>query len=143
MMHLTMHAAHTKPRRFAPALAAAVLLAATASPTLAARPEEEHEIVDARLEGYGNNVNVTLPPSSSGSTWVIFIILGLALMAAWIGESERRVRFGSVHSASRLLPVIVAAALLSSACGRQVEKEAAAMTGGDVKRGRTAIAKYG
>ena len=74
---------------------------------------------------------------------VIFIILGLALMAAWIGESERRVRFGSVHSASRLLPVIVAAALLSSACGRQVEKEAAAMTGGDVKRGRTAIAKYG
>ena len=89
MMHLTMHAAHTKPRRFAPALAAAVLLAATASPTLAARPEEEHEIVDARLEGYGNNVNVTLPPSSSGSTWVIFIILAILASVGLFKDARR------------------------------------------------------
>jgi cytochrome c1 len=37
-----------------------------------------------------------------------------------------------------------AAALLASACGEsKIEKEAAAMTGGDVSRGRVAIGKYG
>jgi cytochrome c oxidase assembly factor CtaG len=33
---------------------------------------------------------------------VIFIVFGLALLAAWIGESERRARLGSVVHASRL-----------------------------------------
>ncbi len=74
---------------------------------------------------------------------VIFIILGLALLAAWLGESERRVRFGSVHSVTRTLLAILAAAIIASGCGKRVEKEAAAMTGGDVGRGRTAIGKYG
>jgi putative membrane protein len=33
---------------------------------------------------------------------VIFILLGLALFAAWMGEAERRVRFGATDAASRL-----------------------------------------
>jgi len=73
---------------------------------------------------------------------VVFIVLGLALMAAWLGESGKRVRLGQVHSATRTLAVLLAVALLS-ACSRKVEQEAAAMTGGDVHRGPTAIGKYG
>lgn len=36
---------------------------------------------------------------------VIFIVLGLALFAAWMGEAERRVRFGATYAASRRPPV--------------------------------------
>ena len=32
---------------------------------------------------------------------IIFIVLGLALFAAWMGEAERRVRFGATDAASR------------------------------------------
>jgi cytochrome c2 len=75
---------------------------------------------------------------------VVFIVLGLALFAAWMGEAERRVRFGATDVASRtLLLVFLLAAFSAAACGSKVEKEAAAMTGGDVHRGKEAIAKYG
>jgi cytochrome c oxidase assembly factor CtaG/cytochrome c2 len=74
---------------------------------------------------------------------VIFIVLGVALLAAWLGESERRVKFGSVHSATRTLAIVLAAAILSSACGNRAVKDAEMMTGGSVPRGRTAINKYG
>jgi len=33
----------------------------------------------------------------------IFVVFGLALIAAWLGESERRVKLGTVHSANRTL----------------------------------------
>jgi len=75
---------------------------------------------------------------------VIFIVLGLALFAAWMGEAERRVRLGATDAASRLLPLLVLViAMTATACSDKVEKEAAAMTGGSVSRGRTAIGKYG
>jgi putative membrane protein len=75
---------------------------------------------------------------------VIFIVLGLALFAAWMGEAERRVRFGATDAASRTLMLAVIAVLATSGCNTaKVEQEAAAMTGGDVRRGKTAIAKYG
>ena len=75
---------------------------------------------------------------------VIFIVLGLALLAAWLGESERRVKFGSVHSATRTLAILLAAAICFSACGRsRVAKDAEMLTGGRVSRGQTAINKYG
>jgi cytochrome c oxidase assembly factor CtaG/cytochrome c2 len=73
---------------------------------------------------------------------VIFILLGLALMAAWLGESERRVRLGQVHSATRTLLVLFLLGTLA-ACGTSAQKEAEAMTGGSVSRGKTAINKYG
>jgi cytochrome c2 len=74
---------------------------------------------------------------------IIFIVLGLALLAAWLGESERRVKFGSVHSATRTLAIILAAAIVASACGNRVVTDAEMLTGGSVSRGRTAIGKYG
>jgi len=74
---------------------------------------------------------------------VVFIVFGLALIAAWLGESERRVKFGSVHSATRTLLIVLAAAMLSSACDQRARREAESLTGGSVARGQTAIGKYG
>jgi putative membrane protein len=76
---------------------------------------------------------------------VIFIVFGLALLAAWLGEAERRVRFGATDAASRLVPVvIVACAILASACrSSKSVKEAEMITGGNVARGVPAIGKYG
>jgi cytochrome c oxidase assembly factor CtaG/cytochrome c2 len=75
---------------------------------------------------------------------VTFIVLGLALMAAWLGESGRRVRLGQAHSATRTLLIVLAAALLVSGCSNHdIEQDAAVLTGGDVHRGRDAIGKYG
>jgi len=85
----------------------------------------------------------------------IFIVFGLALMAAWLGESERRVKLGVADAAARaagrgargasLLPAIVLlAAAMSSACDSgQAAREAESLTGGSVERGRAAIGKYG
>jgi cytochrome c oxidase assembly factor CtaG/cytochrome c2 len=76
---------------------------------------------------------------------VVFIVLGLALFAAWMGEAERRVRFGATDAASRLLLVLLAAAaVMSSACNASdVRRQAETLTGGSTQRGKTAIAKYG
>jgi hypothetical protein len=91
-MMLTMHPNRNpgRARRSVPAaVLAAILLAGSASPAFAYRPEEEHEIVDARLEGYGNNVNVTLPSSSSGTTWVLFIILAIVASVGLFKDARR------------------------------------------------------
>lgn len=75
---------------------------------------------------------------------VVFIVFGLALFAAWLGEAERRVRFGATDAASRTLLLAVVVAVAASGCsGNKAAREAAAMTGGDVRRGKTAISKYG
>jgi putative membrane protein len=75
---------------------------------------------------------------------VIFIVFGLALFAAWLGEAERRVRFGATDAASRvMLVVLLLSGLGASACGSAAIKEAEGMTGGSAKRGKTAIGKYG
>jgi len=75
---------------------------------------------------------------------VIFIVFGLALIAAWLGEAERRVRFGITDAASRGLPLLLLAlALLTASCVSSVKSEAETLTGGSVDRGRTAIGKYG
>ena len=96
---------------------------------------------------------------------VVFIVFGLALIAAWLGEAERRVAFGAADVASRLstraseaetgrrglpgamLPVLLLAfcAASATACdsGKAAVREAEMLTGGSVDRGRSAIAKYG
>ena len=78
---------------------------------------------------------------------VIFIVFGLALMAAWLGETERRVRLGVADAATRLLPILLLAfcAAFAAACdsGKAAASEAEALTGGNVDRGKTAIGKYG
>ena len=42
---------------------------------------------------------------------VIFIVFGLALLAAWLGEAERRVRFGATDAAARRLLLVLVAIL--------------------------------
>jgi cytochrome c oxidase assembly factor CtaG/cytochrome c2 len=75
---------------------------------------------------------------------VIFIVFGLALLAAWLGEAERRVRFGAADAASRtLLLVVLGCGLAASACESSAVREAEALTGGSITRGQTAIGKYG
>lgn len=75
---------------------------------------------------------------------VVFIVLGLALCAAWLGEAERRVRLGAADAASRLLPLVVLVlALGAGACRSALEREAETLTGGRVAAGKTAIGKYG
>jgi putative membrane protein len=75
---------------------------------------------------------------------VIFIVFGLALLAAWLGEAERRVRLGATDAAARrLLIVLVVLTAASSACGLSAMNEAEALTGGRVSDGPAAIGKYG
>ena len=75
----------------------------------------------------------------------IFILFGLALLAAWLGEAERRVRMGAVDTAGRaLLGVLLCAGILSGAgCTSSGRTEAESLTGGSVAEGRLAIGKFG
>jgi putative membrane protein len=76
---------------------------------------------------------------------VVFIVLGLALLTAWLGEAERRVRFGATDAAARrvLLLLLVAGPLIASGCSVSATREAEAVTGGSARRGQTAMGKYG
>jgi putative membrane protein len=70
---------------------------------------------------------------------LIFIVAGLALFAAWLGESERRAR------ASTFLSMLLL--LLFVGCGGEYPgdrvAEARQLTGGEPDRGKTAIGRYG
>ena len=74
----------------------------------------------------------------------VFILLGLALFAAWLGEAERRVRLGATDIAARrtVALLLVAVALSASACRRSVA-EAETLTGGDAARGRMELVRFG
>jgi cytochrome c2 len=77
---------------------------------------------------------------------VIFIVFGLALMAAWLGEADRRVRFSATDAASRtlLMLVLACAAGLAGGCERSSDtRTAETLTGGRIEQGRAAIGKYG
>jgi cytochrome c oxidase assembly factor CtaG/cytochrome c2 len=103
---------------------------------------------------------------------IVITLLGLALFAAWIGESERRVVYsqserlarsangsglkaegsrpdraeGSLAEGSRpaLRTVLVPVLLvLLTACTHQPSSAAAALTGGDPERGKETFRKYG
>ena len=76
----------------------------------------------------------------------VFIVFGLALFAAWLGEAGRRVRFGIVDASSRplIVALLICASALSACASRgSDEAEAEALTGGSIKRGEAAIGKYG
>jgi cytochrome c2 len=71
---------------------------------------------------------------------LVFIGFGLALFAAWLGESERRARLG------RAVPPLGLALLLTgtvTACTPSYDADARALTGGEPSRGREAIGRYG
>ncbi len=66
---------------------------------------------------------------------VIFTLIGLALFAAWLGESERRAR-----AATMLLLLVVFTACVNP---NEKKEEARQLTGGDPERGEVAIRRYG
>jgi putative membrane protein len=68
---------------------------------------------------------------------VIFILIALALFAAWLGESDRRARAGSAATLSLLLLVSC------SDYPWDRVREAKRMTGGDPDRGKKMIRRYG
>jgi hypothetical protein len=71
------------------AVATIALAPMMASPSraLARSDEPEPDVVDARLEGYGGNV--TLPSSSSGLTWVLFVVLAVVGSAGLFKDAKR------------------------------------------------------
>jgi hypothetical protein len=54
---------------------------------LAAPQEQEREILDARLEGYQQNV--TLEGGSNALTWVLFIFLAVLALGALFKDPKR------------------------------------------------------
>ena len=83
---------------------------------------------------------------------VVLIVAGLAMFAAWLGESERRARIAESPPAPRLARrdagTACAAALLLGlvalfSCNRRDERDAEALTGGRVARAPDLIGHYG
>ena len=78
---------------------------------------------------------------------VVYLVAGLLLFALWLRESERRA-LRREAAPERIFRAGAICALLSfsaivAGCRRGVERDAAAMTGGDPARGKTAITRYG
>lgn len=72
---------------------------------------------------------------------IVLTASGLALLVAWLAESERRT--AAARQAAPLL-VVALAALLSGGCDRiPHEEDARRLTGGEPRRGRERIAAYG
>jgi cytochrome c2 len=72
---------------------------------------------------------------------VIFVLIGLALFAAWLGEAERRVSLTTADSITRILLIVL---FLSRCHGHEDVENARLITqGGDAHRGQSAIQKYG
>ncbi len=71
---------------------------------------------------------------------VVFLAVGLLLLAAWLRESERRAR---LVSSLGIIACAVAAGIAASACSSEAFSTAKAHTGGDPSRGMAAIHYYG
>jgi putative membrane protein len=71
---------------------------------------------------------------------IVFVVIGLALFAAWLGEAERRVALDEFRAG---LWLIAALFLSVAGCRGENEEQAARMTGGDPRRGVTSIRRYG
>ena len=69
-------------------LCAIVVLAMQPVTALAARPEMEKDIVDARLEGY-DKVDVTLAPSGTALTWLLLIFLTAVAVSVMLKDAKR------------------------------------------------------
>lgn len=73
---------------------------------------------------------------------IVMTLLGLALFAAWLGESERKSIQNARFKMQTPLLILIAALALAS-CDRSADRTARQLTGGDPDKGRLAIAKYG
>jgi cytochrome c oxidase assembly factor CtaG/cytochrome c551/c552 len=70
---------------------------------------------------------------------LLYTVAGLALVAAWLRESERRL----VVSKPAALVLVLAGVLVTSSCASTDGANAANLTGGDPKRGPALIGYYG
>ena len=75
---------------------------------------------------------------------VVYLLAALALGAGWLRASERQMR----RQARRIvkgawLGLLVALLIGLSSCKQEVERTAAAMTGGEPRRGKQVIRQYG
>lgn len=68
-------------------MACAALLAWLANPLSALAQTEDREILDARLEGYPDNV--TLEGGSSAFTWILFVVLALLALGGLFKDAKR------------------------------------------------------
>ena len=76
----------------------------------------------------------------------VFVLIALALFAAWLGELERRAAFTTADRLTRTRQggTIVAILLLLQSCRPETDYSAVQLTaGGDPMRGKAAIGRYG
>jgi hypothetical protein len=69
-------------------LCALVVMAMSPVMSLAARPEMEKDVVDARLESY-DKVNVTLAPSGTALMWLLLIFLTVVTVGVMFKDARR------------------------------------------------------
>ncbi|HSD71590.1 MAG TPA: cytochrome c oxidase assembly protein [Thermoanaerobaculia bacterium] len=80
---------------------------------------------------------------------IVFLVIGLALFAAWLGEAERRVAYTSAESEAvtrggTLIATLLIALMMTLGCNRDAEFRAARWTGGGLpSRGKHAIRRFG
>jgi hypothetical protein len=64
----------------------ALALMASAQNASASSQEPEHEVVDARLEGYGRNVTLN---GGTALTWVLMVFLGGVCLIGMFKDAKR------------------------------------------------------
>jgi cytochrome c oxidase assembly factor CtaG/cytochrome c2 len=76
---------------------------------------------------------------------VVYLLAALALGAGWLRAMERQMRRQGRRTMAKgaWLGVLVALLIGLSSCKQEVERTAAAMTGGEPKRGKQVIQQYG
>jgi len=76
---------------------------------------------------------------------LVMTLLGLALFAAWLGESERKSLQNAKFKMQTPLLLLLAAVLGLAGCDRDKSNDriASELTGGDPEKGRRAIVNYG
>ena len=83
---------------------------------------------------------------------IVFLVIGLALFAAWLGEARRRVAIAEEESGDAAAAamtvtgatlVLLLCAIGASGCSDENEKQAAQLTAGDPRRGEAAIRRHG
>jgi hypothetical protein len=72
--------------RTSAAMFMALALMASAQTASASSQEPEHEVVDARLEGYGRNVTLG---GGTALTWILFVFLGGVCIICLFKDAKR------------------------------------------------------
>ena len=66
---------------------AIIALAMSPATALAQKDNQEHDVYDARLEGYA--ANKTLPGGGSALTWIAFVFLAVVAAAGLFKDAKR------------------------------------------------------